>query len=310
MDKYNFSVGKIAVVIVTYNRLEKLKKALASYEQQLHKPDYMVIVDNASTDGTANWLENWENNNHEFKVEIITSNENLGGSGGFYLGEERAMQLPVDWIMIADDDAYPTPNYIQGLVKYIEKNNADNISIMCGAVEQNNSYCSNQRTLYKKFKWQLNFLYDVPAEYYTKKIIYIDNASYVGILINKKKLAQVGLVNKNFFIWWDDTEHLMRLREIGSIICIPRFIIKHDVEASNSNLSWKSYYGTRNKLVSHRKHLPLTFPFIVLCFLLKTLLCPLKGKSLAEVKMRLIATKDALFGNMGMHDVYKPSWKP
>lgn len=310
MDKYNFSVGKIAVVIVTYNRLEKLKKALASYEQQLHKPDYMVIVDNASTDGTANWLENWENNNHEFKVEIITSNENLGGSGGFYLGEERAMQLPVDWIMIADDDAYPTPNYIQGLVKYIEKNNADNISIMCGAVEQNNSYCSNQRTLYKKFKWQLNFLYDVPAEYYTKKIIYIDNASYVGILINKKKLAQVGLVNKNFFIWWDDTEHLMRLREIGSIICIPRFIIKHDVEASNSNLSWKSYYGTRNKLVSHRKHLPLTFPFIVLCFLLKTLLCPLKGKSLAEVKMRLIATKDALFGNMGMHDVYKPGWKP
>ena len=310
MDKYNFSVGKIAVVIVTYNRLEKLKKALAFYEQQLHKPDYMVIVDNASTDGTANWLENWENNNHEFKVEIITSNENLGGSGGFYLGEERAMQLPVDWIMIADDDAYPTPNYIQGLVKYIEKNNADNISIMCGAVEQNNSYCSNQRTLYKKFKWQLNFLYDVPAEYYTKKIIYIDNASYVGILINKKKLAQVGLVNKNFFIWWDDTEHLMRLREIGSIICIPRFIIKHDVEASNSNLSWKSYYGTRNKLVSHRKHLPLTFPFIVLCFLLKTLLCPLKGKSLAEVKMRLIATKDALFGNMGMHDVYKPGWKP
>lgn len=310
MDKYNFSVGKIAVVIVTYNRLEKLKKALASYEQQLHKPDYMVIVDNASTDGTANWLENWENNNHEFKVEIITSNENLGGSGGFYLGEERAMQLPVDWIMIADDDAYPTPNYIQGLVKYIEKNNADNISIMCGAVEQNNSYCSNQRTLYKKFKWQLNFLYDVPAEYYTKKFIYIDNASYVGILINKKKLAQVGLVNKNFFIWWDDTEHLMRLREIGSIICIPRFIIKHDVEASNSNLSWKSYYGARNKLVSHRKHLPLTFPFIVLCFLLKTLLCPLKGKSLAEVKMRLIATKDALFGNMGMHDVYKPGWKP
>ena len=55
MDKYNFSVGKIAAVIVTYNRLTKLKKALASYEQQLHKPNYMVIVDNASTDGTAGW---------------------------------------------------------------------------------------------------------------------------------------------------------------------------------------------------------------------------------------------------------------
>ena len=70
----------------------------------------MVIVDNASTDGTAGWLEHWRNDKHEFQVEIIRSNKNLGGSGGFYLGEERAMQLPVDWIMIADDDAYPTPN--------------------------------------------------------------------------------------------------------------------------------------------------------------------------------------------------------
>ena len=51
---------KIAAVVVTYNRLNKLKKALLSYENQLHKPDYMIIVDNASNDGTPEWLNEWQ----------------------------------------------------------------------------------------------------------------------------------------------------------------------------------------------------------------------------------------------------------
>lgn len=310
MDKYNFSVGKIAAVIVTYNRLEKLKKALYYYENQRYKPDYMVIVDNASTDGTANWLEEWRNSRHEYQVDVIRTDKNLGGSGGFYLGEKRAMELPVDWIMLSDDDAYLAEDYIQGLVQYIEKHKGDNISAICGAVEQNGSYCSNQRRLYKKIKWQLEFLYNVPAGDYKGKVIYIDNASYLGIMINKKKLTQVGLVDKDFFIWWDDTEHLMRLRNAGSIICIPNCVIKHDVELSNSGLSWKSYYGARNKLISHKRHFPMIFPIIVVYFTVKTLLCPLKGRSFKEVLLRLTAVKDALMGNMGMNDVYKPGWKP
>lgn len=301
---------KIAAVVVTYNRLNKLKKALLSYENQLHKPDYMIIVDNASNDGTPEWLNEWQSKTHGFIVDIIRAEKNLGGSGGFYLGEKSAMELPVDWIMLSDDDAYLAEDYIQGLVQYIEKHSGDNISAICGAVEQNDSYCSNQRRLYKKIKWQLDFLYNVPAEYYKEKIIYIDNASYVGIMINKKKLAQVGLVDKNFFIWWDDTEHFMRLRNAGSIICIPNCVIRHDVELSNDSLSWKSYYGARNKLISHKRHFPMIFPIIVAYFIVKTLLCPLKGKSFKEVLLRLTAVKDALMANMGMNDVYKPGWKP
>lgn len=301
---------KIAAVVVTYNRLNKLKKALLSYENQLHKPDYVIIVDNASNDGTPEWLNEWQSQTHGFIVNIIRAGKNLGGSGGFYLGEKSAMKLPVDWIMLSDDDAYLAEDYIQGLVQYIEKHKGDNISAICGAVEQNGSYCSNQRRLYKKIKWQLDFLYNVPAEYYKEKIIYIDNASYVGIMINKKKLAQVGLVDKNFFIWWDDTEHFMRLRNAGSIICIPNCVIRHDVELSNDSLSWKSYYGARNKLISHKRHFPMIFPIIVAYFIVKTLLCPLKGKSFKEVLLRLTAVKDALMANMGMNDVYKPGWKP
>ena len=52
--------AKIAAVVVTYNRLEKLKKVLASLETQTRMPDQLVIVNNAATDGTDTFLEEYE----------------------------------------------------------------------------------------------------------------------------------------------------------------------------------------------------------------------------------------------------------
>ena len=48
---------KIGAVVVTYNRLDKLKKALESFEKQLYLPAYVIVADNASTDGTAQYLQ-------------------------------------------------------------------------------------------------------------------------------------------------------------------------------------------------------------------------------------------------------------
>ena len=50
-------VRKVAAVVVTYNRLEKLKKVLASLESQTRLPQMLVIVNNAATDGTAEYLK-------------------------------------------------------------------------------------------------------------------------------------------------------------------------------------------------------------------------------------------------------------
>lgn len=301
---------KIAAVVVTYNRLNKLKKALLSYENQLHKPDYMIIVDNASNDGTPEWLNEWQSKTHGFIVDIIRAEKNLGGSGGFYLGQKKAMETGADWIMLADDDAYPANDYIMGLYKYILSNVVDDISVVCGAVEENGSLYNHHRSVIKKFKYQLNFLDNAPKENYKKTEFYINHASYVGILINALKLKKVGLVDKDFFIWWDDAEHIIRLGKVGRFICLPSIIMQHDVESINKALSWKSYYGCRNKLICHKRHMPFTFIPIVIFLGFKTILAPLKGKSIEEVKMRFVAIKDAILDNMGMNSTYKPGWKP
>lgn len=299
---------KIAAVITTYNRLEKLKKALLAYEEQIYPLSYMIIVDNASTDGTEQWLNGWKKQEHKFSIDIIRSEKNLGGSGGFYLGQQKAIKSEADWIMIADDDAYPEKDYLYGMQKYIAEHPDENISIVCGKVLVYGAYYNSQRA-YLASKWD-GVLKKIPLKDFMGEYFYPDLVSYVGILINKEKLLQAGLVRQEYFIWGDDTEHSYRLGKVGKIIGLSSYQIIHNAEMSNYGLSWKRYYGERNTIAFRKRHFKKYFFLSAAVALLRAILCPIKGKSFTEVKLRLTAIKDGLLGNMGMNDKYKPGWKP
>lgn len=299
----------IAAVIVTYNRLDKLKRALVSYDCQNVKPQYLIVVNNASTDSTYEYLEKWKLEESGIVKIVLNLEENLGGSGGFYYGEKKALELPVDWIMIADDDAYPEANYLEGLNKYICSHCENDYSIVCGKVLEHNSPVNIHRAFLKS-KWARYFQSYASLKEYKKEEFHPDFVSYVGILINKSKMNKVGLVNKDYFIWYDDTEHSERLKKVGKIVCLPAFTIIHDVSCENDSLSWKNYYGFRNNVDFMKKHFRIQMPFVVVITLLKAILCPLKGKSIAESKLRINAIYDGLAGRLGKHPIYKPGWKP
>ena len=70
----------------------------------------------------------------------------------------------------------------------------------------------------------------------------------MGPIIKKSAMQKAGLCNPDFFIWMDDFEHMYRLGECGIIGYLPKYKIIHDTENIDNNLSWKNYYGLRNKL--------------------------------------------------------------
>jgi GT2 family glycosyltransferase len=302
-------LANIGCVLVTFNRLEKLKVALESYDEQSLKPQYLIVVDNASTDGTAKYLKDWQTATCEYERIVIALDSNIGGSGGFYAGEELAITKKADWIMVADDDAYLAKNYIEYIENYINNHNAPSLAIICGAVRQQNSVFNEHRSIWKS-KYNLNFVKKVPEEWFNKKEFEFDFTSYVGPVMNKQKLLEVGLVNKDFFIWLDDYDHAYRLHKVGKLICLPETYIIHDADTAHFDLSWKAYYGFRNKLTLIKKFGFLSYIVVLGVFTLKTLLCPIKGRSLTEVKIRLAGLKDAVLGNLGIHKTYKPGWKP
>lgn len=302
-------ISSICVVLTTFNRLDKLKKALICYSHQKLKPKYVIVVDNASTDNTLDFLKIWQTKPEGFEKIIIHSKDNLGGSGGFYLGERYFLKLDADWVLVADDDAYLEEDYLLGMNKYIESHDTKNISVLCGKVIQNGTYLNKHRARLRS-KWIFDFDRPISQKLYDEPSFYPDFVSYVGILIQKSKLLQAGLVDKDFFIWRDDSEHSCRLRKYGKIVCIPQYTIVHDADEEHKGYSWKSYYGYRNGTVLFKRHYPLQFPFVIIVLLLKSLLCPLNGKTWIEVRLRLVAVKDGILGRLGKHPTYKSGWKP
>lgn len=302
----------IGCVIVTFNRLEKLKKALIAYEKQNVSPAYIIVVDNGSTDDTRKYLRDWRNEKSVEKRYVLSLEKNLGGSGGFYAGQKMAMEMSAEWIMLADDDAYPEKDYISGIAGYIEGHDCSNVSVICGSVWENESDITHHRAVYMKHfinnsmvkpavKSELNMMSD---------LYIINHSSYVGPIIKKSTMEKAGLCNKDFFIWYDDFEHMYRLEQYGKIGYLPQFKIIHDVSEINKKLSWKTYYGLRNRLYFLKKYKYWSYVATVFVFFLKTILCPLKGKSVKEVIVRLTAIKDAGLGRLGIHSKYKPGWKP
>ena len=308
---------KIGVIIVTYNRLDKLKIALESYEKQTEKPKYILVVNNNSTDNTKEYLEQeWKTEKSEIEKKVVNLDRNTGGSGGFHEGLKNSLQLDADWIWVADDDAYPNKDAFELAKKYVEEHKNDNLSAICGTVYKNDGKtidCSHRRRIFTKTFNRIAQPYSKTKNY--EKEFEINAFSYVGTMINKEKLKQTQLTKKDYFIYYDDTEHSYRLSKIGEIICVPNIKVIHDAPHSEMSeiVKWKLYYLVRNTLDFIKCNfdekyfkvacieVPFKFRVAVLLF----------GKNKKNgYKMIKEAIKDAKQGKTGLHEIYKPGWNP
>lgn len=299
----------IGVVIVTYNRIEKLKKALECYETQEKKPKYIVVVDNKSTDDTNEFLKDWALDNKEIEKYVITLDQNMGGSGGFYEGLKRSLELDCDWIWVADDDAYPKDDAIYKIDKFLESKSEkelNEISAVCGVVRNaDNSIDLDHRRRINIGAFTVKEEVVSKTEY-DKEFFEIDLLSYVGSVISKRAMKEVGITEKDYFIHFDDSEHGYRLSRVGKIICLTDVEIIHDVMPAVTNeISWKVYYAERNRLFFLKKH--FNFRYFWLAYVKAKISSKRKSKSMQEIVNAYLS--DAKNNVQGMHSIYKPGWK-
>lgn len=302
--------SEIGIVLVTFNRKNDLQKALKFYEEQSISPKYIVVVDNNSSDGTNEILKEWVENKTNFAKHLISLDENIGGSGGFYTGLKYAMKLEADWIWVSDDDAFPEYDALEKSTKFIKnQSNINEISAVCGAVINNGEIDLNHR---RRLKRNFFTIEQVPVEKanYNKEYFDLELFSYVGSIINRKKIQEVGLPEKDYFIYYDDTEHSLRLSNVGRIVCVPEIKIHHNVPIEENNINWKSYYSIRNKLSFIKKHFPSRY-YLYLLNKLRISIVARKILKPDRVYISLINTAidDEINGKFGLSHVYKPGWK-
>ena len=102
---------KVACIILTYNRLSLLQRCIESVRSQTYKEFDIWVVDNASSDGTFEWL-NRQEDLHVVSVEI-----NEGAANGFNIGLKSAYDDGADWFWIMDDDGVADVEQLNELVQ-------------------------------------------------------------------------------------------------------------------------------------------------------------------------------------------------
>lgn len=241
---------KIAAVVVTYNRLNLVKKTINSLRRQSHRLDKIIVVDNNATDGTGEWLDSQED-------LYVIHQDNVGGSGGFYRGIQEAYQMGFDWIWCMDDDVFPRKDCLEFLLR----DNSPLNGIICPRRVINNIPFQGEYTKLNLSNWFKSFHEEItPTEFYQLgKPFEIMGMAFEGPLINRKVVKKIGLPNKDLFIFFDDTEYSVRAIQNGfTVILEPNaildkenfFINKTRMEMRQAN-SWKLYYEIRNNSYIH-----------------------------------------------------------
>lgn len=300
----------IDVVIVTFNRIEKLKKAIMSFEQQRLLPNRIVIVNNNSNDGTREFLEKWKSEKSNFSKVIINLKENIGGSGGFSRGIRYLMDHDAEWIWVSDDDAYPDKEALYIANEFLNNNNKEEISAICGQVISNGKTDYVHRGNIKKNLYSVKTISSNELDY-KKQQFEIDSFSYVGTILNVNKMREAGIINKDFFIYYDDADHAIRMRKIGKIFCIPGIKIIHDIKTSNDSnriCLWRIYYLFRNQLYYLKWNFSKRYYIIAYFFIkMRILKRKLTKKEVEEAKVMEDAIRDFKMGKLGISSKYNPT---
>lgn len=228
------------VIIVTYNRLELLKECIACVENQDLKFDNVVIVDNKSNDGTTEYLKQFED-----KYHIVFESNNGGGAKGFKDGIEYVHKnLNTDWLLLIDDDAMLSANYLDEINKFACANR--DCQALSGSVITNGEIDITHRKRvasgrdYKFVPVSLNE-YDKPSFKY-------DLSSFCGLIFQTSLISIIGYPKEEYFIWFDDTEYSLRIRRVTCIENVNSAKLNHKTKINSGTveLNWRGYYGIRN----------------------------------------------------------------
>ncbi|MEP4037177.1 glycosyltransferase [Pseudophaeobacter sp.] len=270
---------RLVAVVVTYNRLDKLQVTLARLlESPAQELAALVVVDNASTDGTGAWLQRWQAEQGDPRLDIVTSASNRGGAGGFETGMRRAMAQHVpDWLVLMDDDGRPAEGGLAAFhgLEMHQSPQAGWDAVAAAVYFPTGGICEMNRPSRNPFWHRREFLrtlfgggrsgFHVQPADYEGAGLQIDVTSFVGFFISADAVRRIGYPDPDLFIYGDDGLYTLELTRAGGRIGfepsvrfehdLSTFVSKEDGEEAQRGRFiplWKVYYYHRNLLMLYR----------------------------------------------------------
>lgn len=234
---------KICAIVVTFNRKNLLLNCLKAINDQTYKPHTVIIVDNASVDGTIELVKdsgyyNIVHNGINYQYLLLPNNQ--GGAGGFYNGIKTAFESKQDFdaVWVMDDDGEPDTLQLEELVKYLNK--YDYLAPMVLSNEHKNRLAFNYNGSYSVDEL-INNNGEIVSGY---------ACPFNGIIYTHKLIKTIGYPIPNLFIWGDERNYDQRAKDAGFI---PHTVVTAIHNHPSDKLTFgKSLFGKKIILVPNK----------------------------------------------------------
>lgn len=240
---------RVSVVVLAFNNLEFTRACLASIETESNWPNLeVIVVDNASSDGTREFLRDWERGG-EGRMAILNDG-NLGFAAGNNVGLAAASG---DYLVLLNNDTYVTPNWIRTLVNHLARN--PGIGII-GPVTNNIGNEARVDVGYEDMRGMR-----AAAAAYTRRhageLLPIRTVAFFCVAMPRSTYDTVGPLDPAFGVgFFEDDDYCRRVEAAGlGVACAEDVFVHHHLSASFDKLKAEARQQLflRNKAIYEAK---------------------------------------------------------
>ncbi len=279
VHEHNYSLkklgGRVGIVLVNYNGMRFMPACLETLERIDYLDYRIVVVDNASHDGSADWLaENYPD------ITLIRLAENTGVVGGNNTGMKWCLANDCDYVLLLNNDTEVEPEFLSRLM-----NHADPQTLLVPKI----FYYDNRNILNSHFGrfdfWRglnVEMFFDSPESELSEQLCIGTMSNTCAMLLPRTVLDKIGLMDENYFMYFDDNDLIHRAVLAGTNVkFIPDSVIYHKESSSSGGQRispFTLYYLTRNRLYFMFKFQrnPLALAYFLVYFM--------AGRSIKAVK--------------------------
>lgn len=245
---------KVAIVVLNWNRASDTIACVDSLQNLVYPNIEIVVIDNASTDGSVEALET------KFPaLTIIRNSRNLGYAGGNNVGIGHALDHGAEYVLVLNNDTIVDKDLVGGLVAAMQREPHAGVAApkiydfqeptkiwFAGASIDWETGESPHTGLGERDSGQFN------------RVIEVDRVTGCAMMVGRTVFERVGLLDPDYFLYYEDTDLCVRAAKAGfKSYCVQTAKVWHK-ESSSTKASQGSdlhaYYHTRNRLLFLRKH--------------------------------------------------------
>lgn len=236
---------QIGIVVCNYNKKEDALACIQSILESKFQDYDIYVVDNASSDGSAEAIEKA----YGGQVTLLVNQENLGGSGGFNTGLRAAFEKGYPYLMCVDNDALLDENAIGSLFTFLQEHQEVGIAAAKIYHREAPDYVQQlgQKIDFENFCTNVTYL-NAYEDGSMPEYVYTDAVAACALMIRRSVVEKIGFMPEENFLYWDDTEWCYlcgragwKVASVGNAMALHAMGAKKELENT-----FPTYYAWRN----------------------------------------------------------------